>query len=504
MRPDNETAVDAAVIGGGPAGATAARLLGAWGHSVALLARPAGPRPPLAESLPPSTRKVLAAVGVLGSVEEAGFLATTGNTSWWGSAEPRVEVFAGGPGAHGWQVLRADLEALLLRAAADSGVRVRADARVRRVTFEAPDEVRLDAETKGTEPAGLSARFVLDASGRAGVVARQGWREPHGPITLAVSAVWHRPGGFSVPDDTHTLVEAYGDGWVWSVPVAPGLRHVTVMVDPGDRHEERRRLPALYHDELSKTGHLRAILEGATERVPPWAADASTYTARAFAGPGFALVGDAASFIDPLSSYGVKKALASAWLAAVATNTALRHPERSAMALSFYSRREEQMQTRYAREAARYATEAAARYPASRFWTERAQAPVRPQAGILEDDDGIAADADVRAAFEKLKSRSWLRLRLAASARHEPRPAVDGHEIVTLPALVGPAGNAIHFACGVHASSLAELAPAAVQVPDLWAAYNREAGARALPEVALPDFLRGLSTLLAAGFLEDD
>ena len=45
------------VIGAGPAGASAARLLAAWGHDVRLITRPSADREPLAESLPPSCRE---------------------------------------------------------------------------------------------------------------------------------------------------------------------------------------------------------------------------------------------------------------------------------------------------------------------------------------------------------------------------------------------------------------------------------------------------------------
>ena len=96
--------------------------------------------------------------------------------------------------------------------------------------------------------------------GRVGVVARKAFRRKDGPSTLALAAVWRRDGGFPVADDSHTLVEAYADGWAWSVPVAPGLRHVTVMIDPPRPAEGRRDLASLYAQELRKAAHLEAIL----------------------------------------------------------------------------------------------------------------------------------------------------------------------------------------------------------------------------------------------------
>ena len=76
-----ELTVDAVVIGGGPAGSSAAHLLALWGHSVTLLWRPA-PRPAVAESLPPSSFKLLDRIGVREVIERAAFPRSTGN-SWW-------------------------------------------------------------------------------------------------------------------------------------------------------------------------------------------------------------------------------------------------------------------------------------------------------------------------------------------------------------------------------------------------------------------------------------
>ena len=105
-RPEPETAVDVAIVGGGPAGASAGRLLAAWGHSVLVLTKPETGPPPLAESLPPSCRKVFEAVGVREAIEAAGFLTAGGNTVCWGGGPPRVAAFGGGRVGH--QVPRRD------------------------------------------------------------------------------------------------------------------------------------------------------------------------------------------------------------------------------------------------------------------------------------------------------------------------------------------------------------------------------------------------------------
>src|SRR5579864_1874210 len=370
--------VSAVIIGGGPAGAVVGRLLAAWGHRVVILeqdaAAPSGGARGLAESIPPSTRKLLAQVGVLDAVDAEGFYQSSGNTVWWGSDDCRVERFSEGC-AQGLQVFRPDFDRVLLACASAAGADVRRGARARAVRLDG-DVARVDWEHAGRRST-LPTRFVLDCSGRSGVLARR-FRVP-GLRTCALVGTWRTGrtgrtgraglagGGWGLPDDTHTVVEAYDRGWAWSVPVSATTRHAGVMIDGPSRRDhsggpyppdvqtggpyppdvqtggpyppdvqKASALSDAYRAELARTAQLeRHLAAGALERV--WACDASTYTASDYAGERFLLVGDAGSFIDPLSSFGVKKAMASAWIAAVVVNTCLAHDERRRDALTFFS-----------------------------------------------------------------------------------------------------------------------------------------------------------------------
>src|SRR5687767_1286435 len=110
---------DAAILGAGPAGSAAARLLASWDHRVVLLHRPDRTGPARAESIPPSCRKLFAACGVSQAIDAAGFYRSTGNTVWWGSDEPRRELFA--DGMFGYQVERRSFDDLMRRAAQAAG-----------------------------------------------------------------------------------------------------------------------------------------------------------------------------------------------------------------------------------------------------------------------------------------------------------------------------------------------------------------------------------------------
>src|SRR6185503_12360267 len=103
----------------------------------------------------------------------------------------------------------------------------------------------------------------------------------------------------------------YAGGWAWSVPVSLKRRYFTVMIDPElTRLPGRQQLAAAYASEIGRTDRMSALIRDAKLCDEPWARDASPYTAERFGEMGLLLVGDAASFVDPLSSFGVKKALA--------------------------------------------------------------------------------------------------------------------------------------------------------------------------------------------------
>ena len=519
-RSDSDSSVDVAIIGGGPAGASAARLLAAWGHAVLLLTKSAAEMPTLAESLPPSCRKVFDAVGVRGAIESAGFLTAGGNTVCWDEGPPRRAAFGGG--RVGYQVLRRDFDRLLLAEARRAGADVRTGVTVRHASLGGAASV---VEVTGRDDAGgrvtTRARMVLDCSGRAGIVARRHrTRVQAGETTLALIGVWRSEEGWPPvagealeradpvgDDDARTVVEAYRDGWAWSVPVSSRRRYVTVMVDPRTtRSDQPGSLAARYTAEFGKTRHLARMIGGATLEGAPWACDASQYGARRFGGPGFLLVGDAATFIDPLSSFGVKKAMASGWLAAVVTNTCLRHPDRADLARRFHAEREQEVWASYRRQAAAFFAQVSAKelHP---FWNDRADPVVvdgaADRSGAADAVEAFRRDPAVRDAFEALRRAPSIRLRPTRAARATTAPAVVGREIVPDASLSIAAGEAgaltIRYLRGVDLPALVAMADRQAQVPDLYEAYGRSH-----PPVELADFLGALAVLLGKGLLRNE
>ena len=444
------------VIGAGPAGSTAARLLAQWGYRVAIVTAPSA-RQTLAECLPPSTKKALQFLGVQEAIERAGFLATTGNTVWWGARGRRVEPY---PAGTGYQVDRGAFDRVLLELARSAG----ASVRVERAAAGGP----------------FDAGFVLDCSGRAGVLARKFRVKPRRQRTVALCGVWRSERGWRVPDASHTLVESYGDGWAWSVPLSAEVRHVAFMVDPvASRLVRGKGLAEAYAAEMAKTRAFRRIFERSTLTGAPWGRDASLYTSRQFSGPGFVLAGDAGSFIDPLSSFGVKKAMVSGWAAAVVANTCLRRPAMQEAALAFFDEREREIEAHYRKQAGKWFQE-----EAGPFWEARAEAPEPDPAGV-------------QAALDSLRRAPAIALRRGDGVRAARQAGIEGREVVVREALVAPGmEKPLDFVANVEVVKLVEMAPLHRQVPDLFEAYNR-----ACRPVELPDFLKALATLVARGVL---
>lgn len=490
---------EVAVLGGGPAGCAAAVLLARHGHDVVLVRPSMPPAAALAESVPPSTRKLLADLGVLHEMERAGFHPNAGNTVWWAEAQGRVEDFP--DGGQGYHVDRAGLERIMASAARTAGVRIH-DAMVR-TTAESAGEWIVRCRAEGGQDLEVRAPWVLDATGRKGIMARGLGREhDRDTATLALVRRWRREGGFPDVEATHTLVESYASGWAWSVPLGSEVRCLTAMVDQRQVDLSGSDVNAALHAELDKAPRIGALRDGAVPVGAAWACPASLYTASRFAWPGVLLVGDAGSFIDPLSSFGVKKALSSGWLAGIVVHTVLDDPDMAETATKFFDERERGVYRKYRARSADF-FEACAQAYGHEYWTTRARRSrtAGGSASQTTEPDLLAEDgvptSEAKRALDGIRARPGLDAERGSSVRIVERPNVVGHRIVLAEHLASdrvPLG--LRWVRNVDLIRLVEVAPAHAEVPAGWEAYNERA-----PAVALPDYLAALGTAFAAGFL---
>lgn len=478
---------DIVVVGGGPAGCAAAMLLARWGRRVVLLHRRSH-RAALAESLPPSCWPLLETLGVQRSVSEAGFVHGRGNTVWWGGGGRRVEAFP--HAAVGLQVLRSDFDRVLLECVGGVGVEV-VDAVVTGVATEG-NERRVTYSVEH-EQRSIAAPWVLDCTGRAGVVAREGRvKDDRGPRTLALAAAWDAPNDWQLPDESHTLVESAAWGWGWSVPVSTTRRYFTVMVDPErssiDGGAAIEASYALYLSRLPFLSHVAALGKQGGAAV---ACDASGYARDPVPREGVLAVGDAASFIDPLSSFGVKKALASGWLAAVVANTGLSTPRHRDAALELYRERESAYVAAASRDLAKLSSDAGTQ-GVDHFWGARAS--MAPDEHAHDVVDLFKADAHIQRAFDALKTRPTNRLIASEGLQRRLKPVVRGNEIALEPHLVLPRfGEAHRYVRNIDLVRVLQLASDEGDVGAMFGRYCAHA-----PGSSLPDFLGALAVLVGS------
>lgn len=516
------------VLGGGPAGCAAATLLARRAHRVALVRPTTPPAAALAESIPPSARRVLDEIGALDALTRAGLHPNRGNAVWWADDPPRREDFAAD--AEGFHTDRRSLESILVSVAESAGVSVLHDTTCRRAEWmnadvrsdpdrdsaprgdtdpgQASDRWTLHCESE-TGSLELTAAWVVDATGRKGVLAREHRVPDRSTTTLALVRRWRRPAGWGDDLAHHTVVESYETGWAWSVPLSDDVRCLTAMVDQRTADLEGGSVEAMLDAELDRTARIGRLRDGATPTGPGWACPASLYTSSTFARKGLVLAGDAGSFIDPLSSFGVKKALSSGWLAGIVVHTALVDPDMEAAAIDFFQRREEEVYRRYRSISADF-FEAGAGAHGTAYWNDRALAARAAGAHDIGSDRDVGHHLDpdrletaipryaVQSAFEALKARDRFEAVEGRTVRRIERPAVEGHRIVLMGHLASDLlPDGVRFVRGVDLMILLAIAPAHPEIPDGWAAYNSEA-----PPVTLPDYLTALSTAVAGGLLE--
>jgi flavin-dependent dehydrogenase len=439
-----EQAADVAVVGGGPAGAVAAIRLADLGHRVILLERAPFPRHHVGEALGPGVKAQLGLLGLADLAERTGGLAFGGSMLRWGTE--RWEARPAHPDAVA--VDRARFDAALLDEAARRGAVVLQPAKARRAV-RTKTGWRIEVEA-GERRHAVACRFLVDASGRSGFLDRR--RRRGAPRTFALHAYWHG----RVP--VRPAVAAGADHWLWASPV-PGLGcSIMTFVDKDGLRRRRADLEGGYRADLAAAGLLGA---GAAAAGAVRVHDAAAYEAAICAGADWLKIGEAAFALDPLSSSGVQKAIATALLGAVVVNTVLRRPADAAAALDFY--RDEQRRTAEQHQVwAGGVYREHRRHADAPFWAARAAAaaeeePPSPQpAAPLRADERLALAPDAR--FEEVATvgAEFIEPRLGIVHPAASRPIAFVGDIALAPIL----RRHLPATAGELAARLTETAPA--------------------------------------------
>ncbi len=306
-------------MGGGPAGSTVATLVAKQGFRVALLEREKEPPFKVGESLVPYTYETFERLGLVERLKESHFQKKHSVQFFSASGRGSAPFYFSETDPHErsttWQVRRSELDGLLLENAVQHGAELRQGVQVQDVLFHGDRAVGVRARAPEGPPVDISARVVVDATGRSALIARKLGLKVSEPHLQKVSIFSHfrgaqRDAGLA-EGATLIMHTRNRDSWFWYIPLAGDIVSVGVVGDldyllpPGSDAQAR------FEEEIRNCPALAERVAGAEQTMPVRVVQDFSYCAERIAGDGWVLVGDAFAFLDPIYSTGVLLALRS-------------------------------------------------------------------------------------------------------------------------------------------------------------------------------------------------
>ena len=322
MKSNGRILVEVLVIGAGPAGSVAAALLLQQGRRVLVLEREQFPRFSIGESLLPQSMEYLEQAGMLRAVQAAGFQFKNGAA--FAHRERYTAFDFNDKFSSGWctayEVERARFDHLLALEAERQGAEVHYGHKVVAVDVSGPRPRATVQEPSGSEYV-VEAGFILDASGFGRVLPRLLQLEIPSGFPARGSIFTHVEDGIAASEFDRnkiriTVHPTNREVWYWLIPFANGRASIGVVAEASflARYAgaETDRLATLIGEDPSLSRLLRnAVWDTAARQIVGYSANV-----KSLCGPGFALLGNAGEFLDPIFSSGVTIAFKSASLAA--------------------------------------------------------------------------------------------------------------------------------------------------------------------------------------------
>jgi len=315
------TKTDVVIIGAGPSGSVAAALLADKGYSVEMVERAHFPRFSIGESLLAQSIELLQQAGLYDDIAAHGFQFKDG-AAFHRDGEYTAIYFpdksAPGPSTT-FQVMRADFDNILAQGAVKKGAKVSFGQEV--VGFESDDNGA--AVTVKDEQGGMrriEARFALDASGFGRTLSKMCKLETPSDFPVRRAVYGQVVDHITEPsfDRNKILVSIHPENreiWYWLIPLKDGISSIGV-VGPQDFIENAG---ANDHERLwnliGAVPYKAKVLANAEVYRPAATIIGYACNVKSLVGPSFALLGNAAEFLDPVFSSGVTIALKSAHLA---------------------------------------------------------------------------------------------------------------------------------------------------------------------------------------------
>jgi len=335
---------DVLVIGGGPAGSTAATLLAQKGYQVTLIEKEAHPRFHIGESLLPANLPLFEKLGVADEIKSIGTM------KWAAEFESiyhnRTEVFEFTEAwdksmPHSYEVERAVFDEILIRNAERKGANVIERCRVSDVFFpEDDDSVVVETKYDDGREQTWSTRFLLDASGRDTFLGNKFKTKKKNKKHNSTAVYGHFTGARrnEGKNQGNITISWFEHGWLWFIPLSNGKTSVGAVAWPYYLKTRKKPLSEFLMDTIALCPPLMDRLRDAKLVSDVTATGNYSYICDRTYGQKYLLLGDAFAFIDPVFSSGVMLAMNSAFVGAETVDVCLSQPKRAASALKSFDK----------------------------------------------------------------------------------------------------------------------------------------------------------------------
>lgn len=309
MRVENFEVV---ITGAGPSGAVAAALLRKQGHQVLVLEKETFPRFSIGESLLPQTMTYFEEAGMLKDVVEAGFQFKNGASFSWRGKVTEFDFrdkFSEGWGTT-YQVQRGRFDKVLADAAQRMGADVRYRHEVTAVDVSGPPKITVRSDTGETYQ--VHCKLVLDASGFARLLPRlldlerpSAFPVRQAFFTHVEDRIGHKA-GFDRNKIRVAVHPEHQDVWYWVIPFSDGRCSLGVVAEAAflDRYQgdEMTKLKTLVNEDPT----LKELFANAVWDTPARTLRGYSSNVKQLCAKGYALLGNAGEFLDPVFSSGLR------------------------------------------------------------------------------------------------------------------------------------------------------------------------------------------------------